>query len=98
MPNSTLWSGNLHLLNLGLSHMLHSILRRLVVDLVGGLHCSKTICVVVPWIMTSYSFISNNQHFREPAISIMRANVKMEAAEFFETMFITYETKLFSNP
>jgi hypothetical protein len=63
--------------------MLHSILRELVVDLVGGLHCIKKIYVVISWIMISYSFISNNKHIREPAISIIRTKVKMEAAEFF---------------
>ena len=94
MSNSTLWSGNLHPLNLVLSRML----RRLLVDFVGGLHCNEKICVVISWIMTSYSLISNDQRFREPATSIIRTKLKMEAAEFFETVVITYETRLFSNP
>jgi len=98
VSNSTLWSGNLHLLNLVLSCMLHSILRGLVVDLVRGLHCNEKICVVIYWIMTSHSLISNNQHFKEPATSIIRAKVKMDAAEFSETLVITCETRLFSNP
>lgn len=98
MSNSTLWSGNLHLLNLVLSCMLHSILRGLVVNLVGGLHCNEKICVVISWIVTSYSLISNNQICREPATSVIRIKEKMEAEEFFETMVNTYETRLFSKP
>jgi len=74
------------------------MLRRLLVDFVGGLHCNEKICVVISWIMTSYSLISNDQRFREPATSIIRTKLKMEAAEFFETVVITYETRLFSNP
>jgi len=78
--------------------MLHSILRGLVVDLVGSLHCNEEICVVISWIMTSYSLTSNNQHFKEPVTSFVRTKVKMEAAEFFETLVMTYETRLSCNP
>jgi len=55
-----------------------------VVDLVGGLHCSEKFFVVIYWIMTLYSLTSTNQHFKEPATSIIRAKVKMDAAEFLK--------------